>query len=355
MGVTVGIDLGTSNSCVAFVHDGTALVCLDADGNPTQPSVVAFGFGQQVVVGRRARRQLLHTPENTVMSVKRLIGGRFHSTDVQRLKAHAAYGIAEGPDDTVRVRVQGKMYTPEEISAHILAHMKRVAEYHIGEPITEAVITVPAYFNDSQRQATRDAAAIAGIECLRILNEPTAAALAYGYQKGRRQHIVVYDLGGGTFDVSVLRIDEDFFEVIGTAGDTFLGGDDFDELTADKFLKTLEQQVGASFEHNRLVRMRLRDAAERAKIGMTDAAEVEVVVPTAWRAPTGEEHQFQTSLNRYQYATWVMPLVRRTIEVCELALRNASLSTRQIDAVLLVGGMTRYPLIREAVQQFFGP
>ena len=354
MGVAIGIDLGTSNSCVAVMHEGRPAVLLDHEGNATQPSVVAFGYGDHVVVGRRARRQLLHAPENTIIAVKRLLGGRYHSADIQRLKLNAAYGIIEGEDDSVRVRVQGRIYTPEEISAHILAHVKTIAENALGEKVDRAVVCVPAYFNDNQRQATRDAATIAGIECLRIMNEPTAAALAYGYGEGRRQHVVVYDLGGGTFDVSVLRIDDDFFEVIATAGDTFLGGEDFDDFAADHFLKQLEQQVGVSFTHNRNVRMRMRDAAERAKIVLTDAEEVEVHVPTAWREPNGHEHSFETRLNRYTYATWMMPFVRRTIEVCELALRNAGLSIRQVDAVLLVGGMTRYPLIREAVQQFFG-
>ena len=354
MGLAVGIDLGTSNSCIA-VHRGSGPeVCPDIEGHHTQPSVVAFGYGGQVVVGRRARRQLLHAPENTVVSVKRLVGGRFSSPDVQRLKQRAAYGITEGEDDSVRVRVQGRILTPEEISAHILTHMKHVAEQSLGEPVDRAVITVPAYFSDAQRQATRDAATIAGLDCLRILNEPTAAALAYGYGRGRRQHVVVYDLGGGTFDVSVLRIEDDVFEVVATAGDTFLGGDDFDEIVADRFLKSLEEQVGTSFEHNRGVRLRLREAAERAKVALSEVDEVDILVPTAWRGPDGEEWKFETILNRFTYATWVMPLVRRTIEVCEVALRNANLSTRQVDAVLLVGGMTRYPLVREAVQQFFG-
>ena len=205
MGVAVGIDLGTSNSCVAVVRNGEPIVLTDAEGRRTQPSVVAFGHGGHTLVGHRARKQLLYAPENTVVSVKRLIGGRYSSPDVQRLKALAAYGIAEGEHDTVRVRVQGKLYTPEEISSRVLAHMKQIAEAALGEEVDKAVVTVPAYFNDAQRQATRDAAALAGLECLRILNEPTAAALAYGYQKGRRQHVVVYDLGGGTFDVSVLR------------------------------------------------------------------------------------------------------------------------------------------------------
>lgn len=354
MGVAVGIDLGTSNSCVAVVRDGVPVVLTDAEGRTTQPSVVAFGHGDTVVVGPRARRQLAHAPENVVVSVKRLIGRRFRAPEVQRVRHHSSYVVLEGKGGDCRIRVQGRTFTPEEVSAYILRHMKDVAERALGETVDSAVITVPAYFNDKQRQATRDAASIAGLECLRILNEPTAAALAHGYQKGRRQHLVVYDLGGGTFDVSILRVDDDFFEVVSTAGDTFLGGDDFDYIVAEHFLGLLQRQIGRDIEENRTVRLRLREAAERAKIALSTLDEVEVHVPAIWRNAEGTEYDFRTTVDRYAYANWVMPLVRKTFQVCDEALQNASMSTRQVDAVLMVGGMTRYPLIREAATQYFG-
>jgi molecular chaperone DnaK len=354
MGKAVGIDLGTSNSCVSAVVDGRPVVLTDADGNRTQPSVVAFGYNQTVVVGHRARRQLLHAPDSTVFSAKRLIGRRFGSAEVARMRSLASFGITEGDHGDVKIRANARLFSPQEIGAHVLVHMKRLAEAALGEPVDRAVITVPAYFNDNQRQATRDAATLAGLECLRILNEPTAAALAYGFQQNRRQHVAVYDLGGGTFDVSILRIDDDFFEVISTAGDTFLGGDDFDEAAADQFLTAFERQVGMSLKDNRTVRLKLRDAAERAKIALSTVDEVDVSVPALLRTSDGVEHAFNTRVHRYQYASWVMPLVQKSFVVCDEALRNANMNARQIDSVLLVGGMTRVPLVREAVQQYFG-
>ncbi|MES2643640.1 MAG: Hsp70 family protein [Myxococcota bacterium] len=354
MGAAVGIDLGTSNSCVAMVRDGETIVFADVEGRRTQPSVVAFGHARTVAVGHRARKQLLYAPESTVLSAKRLIGRRYSSMEAQRMKALSAFGIAEGEAGDVRLRVHGRLYSPQEVSAHVLVHMKKIAEAAIGETVDKAVITVPAYFNDNQRQATRDAATIAGLECLRILNEPTAAALAYGFQQNKRQHVAVYDLGGGTFDVSILRIDEDFFEVIATAGDTFLGGDDFDFAAADQFLAAFERQVGLSLTENRTVRLKLRDAAERAKIALTDAEEVEVHVPALYRTTDGHDYEFRTKVNRYQYAAWVMPLVQKSFVVVDEALRAASMNARQVDHVLCVGGMTRVPMVREAVRQYFG-
>ncbi len=354
MGAAVGIDLGTSNSCVAMVRNGEVEVFADNEGRKTQPSVVAFGYGKTVVVGHRARKQLLYAPENTVISVKRLIGRRYSSPEIARVKSLSAFGITEGENGDARVRVQGRIYSPPEISAHVLRHMKKIAEEASGETVDQAVITVPAYFNDAQRQATRDAATIAGLTALRILNEPTAAALAYGFKQGKRQHVAVYDLGGGTFDVSILRIDDDFFEVVSTAGDTFLGGDDFDYLTADQFLQMFQKQSGLQLEGNQTVRMKLRDAAERAKIGLSDAPEVEIKVPQLYRDINGKEWDFAVRVNRNQYANWVMPLVERSLKVCEEALKNAGMTARTVDHVLLVGGMTRYPLIREAVAAHFG-
>jgi len=353
MGLAVGIDLGTSNSCVACVVDGEVIVCTDAEGRNTQPSVVAFGT-RSVVVGHRAKKQLLHAPESTVMSAKRLIGRRFEDAEVQRMKARSAFGVFRSESGDPRFRVHGKVYAPEEISAHVLAHMKRLAEARLGETVDKAVITVPAYFNDSQRQATRDAAQLAGLECLRILNEPTAAALAYGYSRSQKKRIVVFDLGGGTFDVSILRVDGDLYEVIGTAGDTLLGGDDFDNVCADELLRMFEQQVKQDFTENRTVRMRMREAAEMAKIALSEADEVLIDLPTAWRSVQGQDHAFTYTLDRHTYARWVLPLVQRTLQICEETLKTAKMNTRHIDAVLLVGGMTRYPLVREAAQHLFG-
>ncbi|GDX78949.1 chaperone protein DnaK [Deltaproteobacteria bacterium] len=353
MGVAVGIDLGTSNSCVAAMRDGEPVVFADQEGRRTQPSIVAFGYGKSTVVGWRAKRQLMYAPESTVVSAKRLIGRRPGSEEVERMKSQSAFGITTGEQGDLRIRVQGKLFSPAEISAHVLVHMKRIAEAALGETVDKAVITVPAYFNDNQRQATRDAATIAGLECLRILNEPTAAALAYGFKQGKRQHIAVYDLGGGTFDISILRIDDDFFEVIATAGDTFLGGDDFDYCAADEFMRLFCQQSGLDVSENRTVRMKLREAAERAKVALSTGEAVEVSVPTLYRSPEGKEYDFATTLDRFTYAQWVMPLVQRTFDVCEDALKSANMGPRQIDHVLLVGGMTRYPLIRDSVQGFF--
>ena len=354
MGLAVGIDLGTSNSCVAVVLDGEPKVLEDKDGRRTQPSCVAFGHGRSVVVGHRARRQLIYAPQNTVSSAKRLIGRRFSSSEVQRVLQSTAYGIIEGESGDARVQVQGETYALQEISAHILQHMRQVAEEATGQVVDRAVITCPAYFNDSQRQATRDAASIAGLDCLRILNEPTAAALAYGFGKDRNQHAVVYDLGGGTFDVSVLRIEEDLYEVISTAGDTFLGGDDFDAACAEHLMKVFLEQSGVDLTHNRMARLKLRDAAERAKIALSDASEVEVHLPELAHDEHGVAVDLRCGLSRVDYARIVLPIVQRSFLTCDDALSLAGMTASQMDAVLLVGGMTHYPLIREAVSQYFG-
>ncbi len=354
MGIAVGIDLGTSNSCVAYVDDGKPRVLSDRDGRSTQPSVVAFGHGRSVVCGHKARRQLIYAPQNTVASAKRFIGRRFISDQVKRLMESTAYGIVEGPNGDARVRVQGKVYTLPEVSAYVLQHMRRIAEEATGEVVDRAVITVPAYFNDMQRQATRDAASIAGVECLRIINEPTAAALAYGFGKGRRQFIAVYDLGGGTFDISVLRLEDELFEVISTAGDTFLGGDDFDAEVGDWLKDVFERQAGVDLSDNRTARLKLREAAERAKIALSSATEVEVHVPNLARDVEGHELELRTRMDRMQYARITLPIVQKTFLTCDDALHEAGMAASQIDHILLVGGMTRYPLIREAVAQYFG-
>jgi molecular chaperone DnaK len=354
VGIAVGIDLGTSNSVIATVLDGQAIVLADAEGRSVHPSVVAFGYGHAVVVGHRARQQLAYAPENTVFSAKRLIGRRYASEEVQRLRKTVGWGIAEGPRGDARVRVQGRVYAVQEISAHVLAHMKTIAEQATGQPVDGAVITVPAYFNDQQRQATRDAATIAGLNCLRIINEPTAAALAYGYGQGHRQHIAVYDLGGGTFDISVLRLEGELFEVVSTAGDTFLGGDDFDMAIADHLIAQFHAQSGIDITENPAARAKVLDAAERSKRALSQVNAVAVKVPGLARDDSGEPVGLSTTLDQATVQQLVMPLMKRTFVVCDEAIAQAGLHGGQIDHVLLVGGMTRFPLVREAVSHYFG-
>ncbi len=353
-GLTVGIDLGTSNSVVAVMRDGEPVVLADAQGQRTQPSVVAYGYGNAAVVGHRARQQLTYAPENTVFSAKRLIGRRYGSEEVERMRRMVAWGIAEGPHGDARVRVQGKVYAVPEVSARVLAHMKEIAEQATGETVTGAVITVPAYFNDQQRQATRDAADIAGLKCLRIINEPTAAALAYGFGRERRQHVAVYDLGGGTFDMTILRMEPGVYEVLSTAGDTFLGGDDFDTAIAQWLQTTVEKQHDIDLSDNHTARTKLRDAAERAKVALSALPAVEVRVPSLARDRQGKGVSVHTRMDRSQALRLVMPLIQRTFVVVDDAMSQAGLSTTQIDAVLLVGGMTRFPAVQEAVGKYFG-
>ena len=354
MGISVGIDLGTSNSVVATVWDGQAVVLADAEGRSVHPSVIAFGYGNSVVVGAPARQQLAYAPDNTVFSAKRLIGRRFQSEEVDRLRRSVSWGVAEGPRGDARIRVQGKVYAVQEISAHILAHMKTIAEQATGQTVDGAVITVPAYFNDQQRQATRDAANIAGLNCLRIINEPTAAALAYGYGQGHRQHIAVYDLGGGTFDISILRLDDELFEVVSTAGDTFLGGDDFDMVICDHLMAEFQAQTGVDASQNPSARAKLLDASERTKRALSKVPAVAVKVPGLARDDDGNAVGLSTTLDHNIIQKLAMPLIQRTFAVVDEALTQANLTQHQIDAVLLVGGMTRFPLIRQAVGHYFG-
>ncbi len=354
MGISVGIDLGTSNSVVATVWDGQAVVLADAEGRSVHPSVVAFGYGHSVVVGAPARQQLAYAPETTVFSAKRLIGRRFASEEVDRIRRSVSWGVAEGPRGDARVRVQGKVYAVQEISAHVLAHMKSIAEHATGQTVDGAVITVPAYFNDQQRQATRDAANIAGLNCLRIINEPTAAALAYGYGQSHRQHIAVYDLGGGTFDISVLRLDDELFEVVSTAGDTFLGGDDFDAVICEHLFAEFQKQTGVDISANPAARAKLLDASERSKRALSKVPAVAVKVPGLARDSAGNQLGLSTTLDVQTVQRLVMPLLQRTFSVVDEALTQANLTPHQIDAVLLVGGMTRFPLIRQAVEHYFG-
>jgi molecular chaperone DnaK len=352
MGIAVGIDLGTSNTVVSAIVDGRAQVLADPDGNRVQPSVVAFD-GKRVTVGHRAQEVRRRNPEYVVYSVKRLIGRRFRSPEIERIRRMVSWGVASGPSGDARVRVQGRVYSAEEVSAHILRHMRRIAEQATGQYVESAVITVPAYFNDHQRQATRDAAEIAGLECLRIVNEPTAAALSHGFDKGARHHLAVFDLGGGTFDVSVLKIDGDVFEVVSTAGDTFLGGDDFDAAIAEFLVSRLKLVHGVDIDQTHGGRARLMAAAERAKCLLSSQPEVIIEENDIGLDNNGQSVDLNLRLNRKIAADLVMPLIQRCFVVCDDAMAQAGLRASQVDSVLMVGGMTRFPLVREAVGSYF--
>ncbi|MCB9797398.1 MAG: Hsp70 family protein [Alphaproteobacteria bacterium] len=353
MGISVGIDLGTSNSCVAWVGPDGPVVLPDSEGKMTQPSVVAFGHGGNVVVGRRARRNMVYAPKTTIASAKRLIGRRHNSDVVQRFIQNTGYDVVAGPKGDARIQVGTRVFAVPEISAHVLRHMKEIAEQATGQQVDGAVITVPAYFNDHQRQATRDAATIAGLDCLRIINEPTAAALAYGFNRGRRQHIAVYDLGGGTFDISILRLDDDIFEVVSTSGDTFLGGDDFDYAVGDWLMEQFRLETGIDLTEDRNARFKLRAAGERAKIGLTRNEAVRIEVPDLARDAEGKMRGVATRFDRVQYARIVLPLIQKTFLTCDDALSQARMAPGQIDHVLMVGGMTRSPVVRESVGEYF--
>jgi len=352
MGKVIGIDLGTSYSCVACVVDGKATVLHDAEGRHTQPSVVSFLPDGSVVVGHEAKKRTVTDPYNTVYSAKRLIGRKFFSEEVTKAKKHCAYEIVEGTNAEVRIKIRERDYALPEISALVLRKMKAVAEAALGEEVTQAVITCPAYFNDGQRQATKDAGKIAGLEVLRIINEPTAAALAFGFGQGLQQRVVVYDLGGGTFDVSILEIGSDVFEVISTAGDTYLGGDDFDdrilEFLAEEFKKANKFDVHDDIESMQ----KLKALAERVKWALSERTEIKIDVPNFVVTKNGPLH-LQTVLTRNHFHQLCMDLVQRTFKVCDEAFQNARLTINDVDSVLLVGGSTRMPIIRSSVEKYF--
>jgi molecular chaperone DnaK len=349
----IGIDLGTTNSCVAVVDVATPQVIPNREGSRTTPSVVGFTEDGERLVGQIAKRQAITNPFNTVFAIKRLIGRKYESDEVGRAKQVLPYQIVPAPNGDVHLKVRDREYSPEEISAFILMEIKAFAEEFLGEPITEAIITVPAYFNDSQRQATRDAGKIAGLEVLRIINEPTAAALAYGLDNKKNQIIAVYDLGGGTFDVSILKLEDGLFEVLSTAGDTYLGGEDFDKRIMDWLIATFKRDSGIDLRDDRMALQRLKEAAERAKCELSTAAESRITLPFISADASGPKH-LNTVLTRHEFERMVDDLVQKTIDPVKDALAAAGVTPGQIDEVVLVGGQTRMPKVIEAVQKVFG-
>jgi molecular chaperone DnaK len=353
MGKVIGIDLGTTNSCVAIVSGGDPVVIANAEGGRTTPSVVAFTDKGERLVGQIAKRQAITNPENTIFSIKRLMGRRGRSKEVEEAKKRLPYKVTEAPNGDTAVDIRGKLYTPPEISAMILQKMKQTAEDHLGEKVTEAVITVPAYFDDSQRQATKDAGQIAGLKVLRIINEPTAAALTYGLDKKKDERIAVYDLGGGTFDISILEIGEGVFEVKSTNGDTFLGGDDFDLRIMDWLTAEFKKDQGIDLRNDKMALQRLKEAAEKAKIELSSSMETEINLPFITADAGGPKH-LVIKLTRSKLEQLVDDLVQRTIEPCRRALADAGFTAKDIHEVVLVGGMTRMPKIQQVVKEFFG-
>jgi len=354
MGKIIGIDLGTTNSVVAVMEGGEPTVISSAEGGRLFPSVVAINpKNGERMVGQVARRQAVVNPENTVFSVKRFMGRKYSDSQVQRAKGLVPYGVAEAPNGDVRVTMGGKDYSPPEVSAMILQKIKADAEAYLGEPVTQAVITVPAYFNDSQRQATKDAGKIAGLEVLRIINEPTASSLAYGLGEKKDETIAVYDLGGGTFDISILDVGDGVFEVKSTNGDTFLGGDDFDQRVIDWVADEFKRDQGIDLRQDRQALQRLKEAAERAKIELSTTMQSEINLPFITADASGPKHLNMT-LTRAKLEQLTEDLVARTIGPCKQALADARLKPEAIDEVILVGGQTRMPAIQEAVRQFFG-
>ncbi len=353
MGKVLGIDLGTTNSCMAIVEGSKPKVIPNAEGANTTPSVVAFTDKGEILVGQSAKRQAVTNPKRTVFSVKRLIGRRYDTKEVEQAKSRLPYEIVRGSNNDCRVKIDSKEYTPQEISAKILQKLKADAEAYLGEKITDAVITVPAYFDDSQRKATKDAGKIAGLNVLRIINEPTASALAFGLDREKEGKIAVYDLGGGTFDISILEIGDGVFEVKSTNGDTFLGGDDFDRALINYVADEFKKENSVDLRNDPMALQRLKEAAEKAKIELSSALETEINLPFITADASGPKHLVM-KITRAKFEQLVEPLVKKTLEPCKLALKDAGLSASDIDHVILVGGMTRMPKIREVVKEFFG-
>jgi molecular chaperone DnaK len=349
----VGIDLGTTNSCVAVMEGKQAKVIENAEGARTTPSVVALTDTGEVLVGQPAKRQAITNPENTIFAIKRLIGRRYDDPITRKDMEMVPYKIVSGPNGDAWVEVKGKKYSPSQISAFILQKMKETSESYLGQTVTDAVITVPAYFNDSQRQATKDAGKIAGLNVLRIINEPTAAALAYGLDKKGSGKIAVYDLGGGTFDISILEVGEGVFEVKATNGNTFLGGEDFDKRVVDYIADEFKREQGIDLRKDRLALQRLKDAAEKAKIELSSVTQTDINLPFITADQTGPKH-LTMKMTRAKLEALVDDLIQRTIEPCRAALKDAGLQASQIEEVVLVGGQTRMPKVQQTVQDFFG-
>lgn len=352
MGKIIGIDLGTTNSCVAVMEGGEPVVIQNAEGGRTTPSVVAFSKDGERLVGAPAKRQAITNPDKTVSSIKRFMGRKFN--EVAEESKQASYKVVKGDDGTARVQIEDRKYAPQEISAMVLQKMKQTAEEYLGEKVTEAVVTVPAYFNDAQRKATQEAGKIAGLEIKRIINEPTAASLAYGLDKKETdQTIVVYDLGGGTFDVSILDLGDGVFEVKSTSGDTHLGGDDFDQRLIDFLADEFKKDEGIDLRNDPMAMQRLKDAAEKAKIELSSSQKTNVNLPFITATDSGPKH-LNIDITRAKFEQLVDDLVQRTITPCEKALKDAGLSKSEINQVILVGGSTRIPKIQEVVKKFFG-
>ncbi|WP_445680359.1 molecular chaperone DnaK [Radicibacter daui] len=353
MSKVIGIDLGTTNSCVAVMEGGSWRVIENAEGTRTTPSMVAFTKSGERLVGSPAKRQAVTNPENTLFAIKRLIGRRFDDPTAKKDAEIVPYKIVKGDNGDAWVECNGEKYSPSQVSAFILQKMKETAEAHLGEKVTQAVITVPAYFNDSQRQATKDAGKIAGLEVLRIINEPTAAALAYGMEKKGSGIVAVYDLGGGTFDVSILEIGDGVFEVKSTNGDTFLGGEDFDNRIIDYLADEFKKENGIDLRKDRLALQRLKEAGEKAKIELSSAQQTDINLPFITADQSGPKH-LNITLSRAKLEALVEDLIKRTIDPCKAALKDAGVKASEIDEVILVGGMTRMPKVFETVKSFFG-
>ncbi|GAB6270203.1 MAG: molecular chaperone DnaK [Smithella sp.] len=353
MGKIIGIDLGTTNSCVAIMEGGDPVVIANQEGNRTTPSVVAIAESGERLVGQVARRQAITNSENTVYAVKRMIGRKYSSKEIQYDVKISAYKITEAPNGDAQVTVRGKNYSPAEISAMILTKMKQTAEDYLGEKVTDAVITVPAYFNDSQRQATKDAGKIAGLNVLRIINEPTAAALAYGLDKKKDEKIAVFDLGGGTFDISILELGDGVFEVKSTNGDTHLGGEDFDQRVMDYLVAEFKKDQGIDLRTDKMALQRLKEAAEKAKMELSTTMETDINLPFITADASGPKH-LNIKLSRAKLESLVEDLIDKVVGPCQTALKDAGMSAKDIHEVILVGGMTRMPRVQQKVKEIFG-
>ena len=353
MSKVIGIDLGTTNSCVSIMEGTQPKVLENAEGARTTPSVVAFTDGEEKLVGQPAKRQAVTNPENTIFAVKRLIGRNFEDPTVKKDIESAPFKIVNSDNGDAWIEAKGKKYSPSQISAFVLQKMKETAEKYLGQEVTKAVITVPAYFNDAQRQATKDAGKIAGLEVLRIINEPTAASLAYGLDKKANKKIAVYDLGGGTFDVSILELGDGVFEVKSTNGDTFLGGEDFDNTIVDYLLSEFKKENGIDLKSDKLALQRLKEAAEKAKIELSSTTQTEINLPFITADKTGPKH-INLKMTRAKLEALVEDLISRTIPPCKTALKDAGLSPSEVAEIILVGGMTRMPKVIEEVKNFFG-